>query len=229
MQYVYVGLKRIGSTESGGPLPPKSLTSMSREFVESVKVCRVGAKSARWRRALHALETDPLFKDINVADLVNAEEDDLKERAGALFKTSVRATRSCCLRLRGSSKPWRNGRSSCLTNPRPICIPRCFRRLFERCPTFSPTGTVSRSSPRIRPSCSRHGRPDAELAGFVACSRHDSSLAGSADGNRLAPKLRIVPLFDGCVEGVHVDVDDLPLSVFVHRALVSLRPSRREP
>jgi len=33
-------------------------------------------------------------------------------------------------------------------------------------------------------------------------------------------KLRIVPLLDGCLEGVHVDVDDLPLAVFVHRALV---------
>jgi hypothetical protein len=30
----------------------------------------------------------------------------------------------------------------------------------------------------------------------------------------------MIPLLDGCVEGVHVDVDDLPLAVFVHRALV---------
>jgi hypothetical protein len=75
----------------------------------------------------------------------------------------------------------------------------------------------------------RHGRADAELAGFVARRRHDATLAGSADGDRLAAKLRIIPLFDGCVEGVHVDVDDLPLAVFVHRTLVSLQPSRRVP
>ena len=75
----------------------------------------------------------------------------------------------------------------------------------------------------------RHRRPDAELAGFVARRRDNATLAGSADGDRLAAELRIVPLLDGCVEGVHVDVDDLPLAVFVHRTLVSLRPTRREP
>jgi hypothetical protein len=36
-------------------------------------------------------------------------------------------------------------------------------------------------------------------------------------------------LFEGCVEGVHVDVDDLPLAIFVHRTPANLRPTRREP
>ena len=54
----------------------------------------------------------------------------------------------------------------------------------------------------------RHGRPDAELAGFVARRRHDAPLAGSADGDRLAAEIRIVPLLDRRVEGVHVDVDN---------------------
>ncbi len=47
---------------------------------------------------------------------------------------------------------------------------------------------------------------------FVAGCRHDAALAGSADGDRLAAKIRIVPLLDGCIEGVHVDVDDLALA-----------------
>src|SRR5258708_570108 len=57
-----------------------------------------------------------------------------------------------------------------------------------------------------------HGRPDAELARFVAGRRHDAALPRAADGDRLAAKIRIVPLLDGCIEGVHVDVDDLPLT-----------------
>ena len=52
----------------------------------------------------------------------------------------------------------------------------------------------------------RHGRSDAELTGLVARGRHDAALAGSADGDRLAAKVGIVPLFHGCIEGVHVDV-----------------------
>jgi hypothetical protein len=58
----------------------------------------------------------------------------------------------------------------------------------------------------------RHGRSDAELSCFIACRRHDAALAGSADGDRLATEIRIVPLLHGCVEGVHVDVDDLALT-----------------
>jgi hypothetical protein len=58
----------------------------------------------------------------------------------------------------------------------------------------------------------RHRRPYPKLAGFVACRRHDAPLAGSADGDRLATEIWIVALLDGCVEGVHIDVDDLPLA-----------------
>ena len=56
-----------------------------------------------------------------------------------------------------------------------------------------------------------HGRADAELAGLVAGGRHDAPLARPADCDRLAAELGIVALLDGRVEGVHVDVDDLPL------------------
>jgi hypothetical protein len=43
----------------------------------------------------------------------------------------------------------------------------------------------------------RHRRSDTELAGFVACGGDDATLAGIADGDRLAAELRIVPLLDG--------------------------------
>ena len=58
----------------------------------------------------------------------------------------------------------------------------------------------------------RHRRSHAELPRFVARRRYDAALAGSTDGDRLAAEVRIVPLLDGCIEGIHVDVDDLPLA-----------------
>jgi hypothetical protein len=57
---------------------------------------------------------------------------------------------------------------------------------------------------RALPLCGdrRHGRPNAELARFIARRRHDSAFAGPADGDRLAAQVRIVSLFDRGVERV---------------------------
>jgi len=49
----------------------------------------------------------------------------------------------------------------------------------------------------------------AELGRFVACGRHDATFPRSADCDRLPAQLRIVTLFDRCVERIHVDMDDL--------------------
>src|SRR5262249_59747842 len=58
----------------------------------------------------------------------------------------------------------------------------------------------------------RHGGPDAEPAGLVARGRHDAALARATDRDGLAAELRIVPLLDGRVERIHVDVNDLALT-----------------
>jgi hypothetical protein len=68
----------------------------------------------------------------------------------------------------------------------------------------------------------RHCRSDAELSGFLARGRHHAALAGSADRDRLAAKVRIVPLLYGSVEGVHIDVDDLSLAQKGVRLVVGL-------
>ena len=57
----------------------------------------------------------------------------------------------------------------------------------------------------------RHGGSHPKLAGLVACRCHHSAFARSADGDRLAAKLRIIALLDGRIEGIHVDVDGLSL------------------
>jgi predicted ATPase len=88
VQYAYIGLKHIGPDKDGKPLPPKTPEALSRDFVSSVLVCRKGARSVRWRRALEMLEADPIFRDAEVAALAaeDLEIEDLKKEARRLFK-----------------------------------------------------------------------------------------------------------------------------------------------
>ena len=54
-----------------------------------------------------------------------------------------------------------------------------------------------------------HGTVDAELAGHVVGRRHHAAAFGrAAHDHRLADQFGPVPLLDGGVEGVHVDVQD---------------------
>src|SRR5581483_7798906 len=59
-----------------------------------------------------------------------------------------------------------------------------------------------------------HRGANPELARLIAGSGHDAALLGSAHGDRLATQVRIVPLLHRCVEGIHVDMDDLAVSHF---------------
>jgi hypothetical protein len=55
-----------------------------------------------------------------------------------------------------------------------------------------------------------HSGTHAELSGLVRSSANDRAVPAPRDDDRLAAQLRIVPLLDGRVEGVHVDVYDFP-------------------
>lgn len=77
-------------------LPPKAPADLVEDFVNSVGVCREGMRAIRWRSALEALESDPLFKEAEVAQLADDEEvaqladdddgPDWKSRARSLYK-----------------------------------------------------------------------------------------------------------------------------------------------
>ena len=86
VQYAYVGLKQIEKTEGGKSLT-KSPALLSREFGISVRACLQGARLGRWRQALEMLETDPIFRDADVAGLAqdDGEDGDSKEKAVELF------------------------------------------------------------------------------------------------------------------------------------------------
>ena len=70
VRYAYVGLQRP-KTEQNKAQFPKSLRLLTKEFVLGATVCRRVGKIDRWRRALEALETDPLFREAEVTRLAD--------------------------------------------------------------------------------------------------------------------------------------------------------------
>ena len=87
VHYSYIGLKRVGTTEDGKPLSPKSPERLSTEFGASVLICGKGPRLIRWRRALEMLEADPIFREADVAGLASEQTDDetVKSNARRLF------------------------------------------------------------------------------------------------------------------------------------------------
>jgi predicted ATPase len=66
-RFAYVGLRRTKNI--GDQIgTPKSSEMLAKEFVSSVRVCRTGARSARWRQALASLEQDPAFQYAGIAE-----------------------------------------------------------------------------------------------------------------------------------------------------------------
>ncbi len=66
----------------------------------------------------------------------------------------------------------------------------------------------------LRPQVERgedpgHRGSDAKLARFATRRGDHTTFSGTANGDRLAPKVWSVPLFDRRVERIHVDVNDL--------------------
>jgi predicted ATPase len=89
MKYSYIGLKRriprSGAEESN---TLKDSRALAAEFGMSVKACIQEPRLTRWRRALEMLESDPIFADVEVADLANDATDDdlLRSNARELFR-----------------------------------------------------------------------------------------------------------------------------------------------
>lgn len=87
LTYHYVGLKKIGA-KSGEP-STKDPKALAKEMTLSARVCLNGARRSRWLRALRLLETDPIFGDTGIADLIEDDEDDtndILDDLGATFR-----------------------------------------------------------------------------------------------------------------------------------------------
>jgi predicted ATPase len=86
IQFSYVGLKRV-KKKNEKSLPPKSPVILKNEFVKSMLSCKAGNKIERWKKAISKLETDPVFGDIDIASILNKEdEEEFRDLAGRIFK-----------------------------------------------------------------------------------------------------------------------------------------------
>jgi predicted ATPase len=70
LKYSYVGLKRLSNKEDSEP-SAKTPNMLRTEFVKSAYACLKGFKRERWQRSMQMLETDPIFKEAEVASLIN--------------------------------------------------------------------------------------------------------------------------------------------------------------
>src|SRR6185437_1165016 len=73
-----------------------------------------------------------------------------------------------------------------------------------------------------------HGRAHTELTDRVAGRGDHSAAAGPPDDHRFADELRVVTLFDRCIERVHVDVQD-GASHSVRTLYAIVTSARKEP
>lgn len=86
MQYAYIGLKRVKKANEFNP-GPKSPVMLTNEFVKSVTALTSQSKIPRWKRAMEMLETDPIFKESEITQIAdNENEEELKTEAAEIFK-----------------------------------------------------------------------------------------------------------------------------------------------
>jgi hypothetical protein len=64
----------------------KSPTELAEEFSASAKLCIIGEKAPRWRRALVTLEGDPIFAEAQLTHLTDVEENQFARHAAQIFR-----------------------------------------------------------------------------------------------------------------------------------------------
>lgn len=68
LTYHYVGLKKVAPQK--GEATTKDDRAINAEMTHSLKLCLVGARRARLRKALGLLESDPIFAEAGLADIL---------------------------------------------------------------------------------------------------------------------------------------------------------------
>ena len=87
IRYTNVGLReRIKDKNDQWAIITRNPEDLAEEFSVSAKLCSRGTKAVRWRTALKTLETDPLFAEAEVANLVDINDDNFGDSATKLYK-----------------------------------------------------------------------------------------------------------------------------------------------
>ena len=66
--YTNVGLRKQVSHDEEQLVITQDIESLSSDFAESARICSRGVRRNRWNRALKTLETDSLFREIEIAN-----------------------------------------------------------------------------------------------------------------------------------------------------------------
>ncbi|GEM_PF-4266523 len=80
--FSYIGLK--GRSRESSRARPKSPKALAEDFVKSLRLCRIGARAKRWRDVISILESDPIFKSIQIKSVIDADLDDEDARSRVL-------------------------------------------------------------------------------------------------------------------------------------------------
>lgn len=80
----FVGLSDLAWPTGGTSANLKEL--LANQFVLSFDLCRSGLRAQRWKTAVQALCSDPMFEEANVLELLNIPDGDWKAHAFWLFK-----------------------------------------------------------------------------------------------------------------------------------------------
>ncbi|MCZ7679707.1 MAG: hypothetical protein M5U28_13475 [Sandaracinaceae bacterium] len=94
-RYTYIGLNQGMGAGRVGKFRPKDHRALADEFGESVAQCSEGARLRRWKRAMHTLESDPMFKEFGITDLP-AEASEERQGSTALASNWWRRERPSC-------------------------------------------------------------------------------------------------------------------------------------
>jgi predicted ATPase len=92
VRYTNVGLrKRVRQTDDSRNAEWVTITQepseLTEDFIASAKACATGQqRRERWRRALRTLESDPIFEEADVTELLDVDKDELGRSAGRLFR-----------------------------------------------------------------------------------------------------------------------------------------------
>lgn len=87
VQYTNVGLrKRIRDADGEWVTITQQPRELAKEFIASAKVCAVGKRRSRWRTALSTLQSDPIFEEAEISNLLDLDEGDFGREAGRRFR-----------------------------------------------------------------------------------------------------------------------------------------------
>jgi len=84
--FSFIGLR--SAVKGSSITKPKNLDKLAREFVESLRECRIGARRKRWESVINTLQTDPVFRAAQLATMIEQDlsNKEMRDEIKSTFK-----------------------------------------------------------------------------------------------------------------------------------------------